>query len=130
MQMPRPPKAPRVRVLPLCIAFLLCGCQSNQKHVSTAETVGAAGSWLVCLHNAAAALDDHVSEVSKIAPAVAERCEPAFDSGLETITRGMSPLKAALLRHKAARENLKLASAAVNEERLENKSRNSPWAYL
>jgi len=103
--------------------LVLCGCESNEKPASTVETLGAAGSYLVCVHAAAVALDDHVSEVSKIAPAVADRCEARFESGLDTITRGMSPLQAAIFRHKAERENLKLAAAAVHEERQEYKER-------
>lgn len=112
------------RVSSICVALVLCGCQSNPKHASTAETLGAAGSYLVCLHNAAVALDDHVSEVSKLAPAVADRCEPAFESGLKAVTRDMSPLKAAIFRHKAAHENEKLAAAAIHEERMESQDRN------
>lgn len=111
--------SPCARLSSICLALVLCGCQSNPKHVSTTETLGAAGSYVVCLHNAAVALDDHVSEVSKIAPAVADRCESVFESGLDTLTRGMSPLEAAIFRHKARHENLKLAAAAVHEERIE-----------
>jgi hypothetical protein len=103
----------------ICAALVLLGCQSNPKHVSVVETAGAAGSYLVCLHDAAAALDDHVSEVSKIASAVADRCSGVFDAGTEALTRGMSPLKAAIVRHKAGRWNLKLAAVAVREERQE-----------
>jgi len=112
-----------MRLSPICLALLLCACESHPEHVSTTETLGAAGSYLVCLHNAAVALDDHVSEVSKIAPAVADRCESRFESGLDDLTRGMSPIEAAVFRHKARRENLKLAAAAVHEERLEKQER-------
>lgn len=121
--MHRRPIARTARLSAICLALLLFACQSHPKPSSTAETLGAAGSYLVCLHEAAAALDDHVSEVSQIAPAVADRCKPAFEAGVEAITRKMSPLEAAIVRHKAERENLKLAAAAVHEERLENEKR-------
>jgi hypothetical protein len=101
----------------LCAAFVLAGCQSGIRHVSVKETAAAAGRYLVCLHDAAVALDDHVSAVSKIASAVADRCQDSFDAGTAALTRGMPPLKAAIFRYKARRENLKLAALAVHEER-------------
>lgn len=119
--MSRRSRAHPVTLPPICLALLLSACQSHPKPASTAETLGAAGSYLVCLHDAAAALDDGMSDVSQIAPAVADRCKPAFEAGIEAITRGMSPLEAAIVRHKAERENMKLAAAAVHEERLEKK---------
>lgn len=109
------------RLSQICAALALLGCQSNPGHVSVKETAAAAGGYLVCLHDAALALDDQVSPVSKIASAVADRCSDAFDAGTEALTRGMSPLEAVIFRHKAERENSKLAALAIREERRERK---------
>lgn len=114
------------RFLFVLFALLLNGCETHPKHVSTTEKLSAAAGYLLCLHKAAAELDDHVSEVSKIAPAVAYRCNDAFRAGAETLTRGMSSVEEAIFLHKAERENLKLATAALHEERLEHENRNQP----
>jgi hypothetical protein len=105
----------------ICAVLMLLGCQSTPRHVSVKETAAAAGTYVVCLHDAALALDDQLSSVSKIAAGVAERCSNAFDAGTEALTRGMSPITAAIVRHKAERENLELAALAVHEERKEKK---------
>jgi hypothetical protein len=110
------------RLSQICAALVLLGCQSNPRHVSVKETAAAAGSYLVCLHDTALALDDQVSPVSKIASAVANRCSSAFDAGTEALTRGMSPLTAVIFRDKAEHENFKLAALAVHEERQERKN--------
>jgi hypothetical protein len=107
--------------LAICAALMLLGCESSPKHASIAKTLGTATTYLVCLHKAAIQLDDHVSDVSAIAPAVAQQCVVEFHAGTEAVTQGMSPLTAAILEHKAERENLKLATIAIREERKETR---------
>lgn len=110
------------RFSPICACLVLLGCAPSPKP-STTASLDTTAAYIVCLHHAAVALDDHMSEVGKIASAVADRCSAEFDAGVETIARGMGPVEAAIFEHKAAKESLKLAAAAVREERLEKQDR-------
>jgi hypothetical protein len=102
------------------IALLLGACGSTPPPATEEEKNAVLEAQYACLTNAAKELDDHKSDASTIAVAVAGKCVAEFDAAATLWGRTLPPMAAAELRRQAEDQAVVFATRIVLEERRGN----------
>lgn len=106
------------RAIAVSVCLLLCACVSGGPPPATSQEGEAAQTkWLDCMIQAAIRLDDHRSDASTVAMAVASACAKEYVASAETYTRGMTLGAAAIFNSKAESRQMQWATTAVLKER-------------
>jgi hypothetical protein len=105
----------------LCV---LWGCAETAAPAATvAEKDAATKNYLTCLHRAATAADDHMSDASTIAVAIRGMCSDEFSSSREVFSRGMSPGARAIFIEQGQGTALQMATEMVLKVRREQQAK-------
>ncbi len=101
----------------LMLAICLVSACAKPTLPATAEEQNKAGeTYILCLRNAARAMDDHTSDAASIATAIKPRCAAEFSRSTETFGRSLNPEARRMFEQDLAGMQLEQATAVVLAE--------------